>query len=761
MNTYPLPSNQSGELWLSPKQSVELGGVPISLHEGTPFTVGGWFRIPEPEGISCVRQGEQFRLEIGDGRIEATVGTCKVTSLTKPMSRIQGDVEGRVGDLKSELKNEASQDADVAARLNVLTDAISTGGEFTARLNALKQAISSDAITVDLVRGGWYHIAVVSSSPASGQAKLQLYLDGLLIDSTLTPVAQVSGGTPQDLSIEGGPTVLAVRRLSLFSKALDWDEVQQTRYQRPEPQPHLEGAWDFAVVPAADESGHSRPITYKGGAEQKIATPGLKIGGIGCARGNLGTADLGQTPFTIQTWVRFMANPAAKSWVVCVGDSGAPQVGLTVDQAAVATNGASNISVAVGGQSFGLNLNLDLTVWTNLAVTFDPASGLGALYVDGKLAVQTGSPMMIGGSVSSQVSIGAAADGTGGFHGMIQNVVVWPRVLTAAEVEENLYPISVGQDEMPLAAFDFSLAPATELIRGEPLSLVPTAKIDTYLMSVPQALGTKAKEVEQKRVSLRAKRQAAEAQALAGFKMRDEPLPAVTALQPEAIKQIVEEIAGGLKLGKGVTGVQRQQIDEVVDSVLARVSTGGLPTFGEFITQRFGDEYVTFFRDARGGVTPLVKQKAAPPKPGLPVSDCTMWVIDMGATLLFGLLSVLNVPVGPAVVYKAINRLFASSKVLTAIARVLVSTITTSTCVALFKSVYDADYLTTFVKDIFSEVRWWDFAWMVASLILELIGLFVPGATLTLVLAKLTVLVVQLGVSISRRPSGCPLSILP
>jgi hypothetical protein len=177
------------------------------------------------------------------------------------------------------------------------------------------------------------------------------------------------------------------------------------------------------------------------------------------------------------------------------------------------------------------------------------------------------------------------------------------------------------------------------------------------------------------------------------------------------------------------------------------------------MTQRFGDDWVTFFQGADGVARPLAKQSASRPLGGIVIDPCTAWVIDMGATAIFGVLSCLNVPTTPSAVLNAIKRICGSSKVLRAFGNVLASKITSESCVALVKSLNDESYLNTFVKDIFSNLRWWDFAWMVAALVIELVGLFFPGATLTILLTKLALTVAQLAYVGAQRPKDCPNSL--
>jgi hypothetical protein len=60
------------------------------------------------------------------------------------------------------------------------------------------------------------------------------------------------------------------------------------------------------------------------------------------------------------------------------------------------------------------------------------------------------------------------------------------------------------------------------------------------------------------------------------------------------------------------------------------------------------------------------------------------------------------------------------------------------------------------VKAVLDSVSWWDFLWMVAQVIIELIGLLVPGLEEAIVLAKCILVVAQLIQVATECPPNCP-----
>jgi hypothetical protein len=676
-----LPANQSGELSLAVGQTVDLGTPPPQLTDQGPFTVTGWFRVPEVAGTAtAISEGSNFSVVFNNGVLVVTLGNGTVRS--------------------------------------------------SAALDA----------------GFWYHVGVVYNITDPGKSSLSLYIDGALISSTANPRTTGSVGPPPHLTLGGGNTVLGVRRVTLWSIALTEPQVLATRFAVPSSQPGLQGAWNFAIVPAQDGSGNNRPITYLGGAAQSVATPGLMLSGSGYASGSLGATDLNQTPFTIQTWVRFGAVPTANQWMICVG-SGQTQVGLLISPSTAPAAGNANITFKLGGHGLGKVVKLDTNGWTNIAATHDPATGAASLYINGTLALQSVTPIQIGGSVSSAVTLGAEAGGGSGFNGMIQTAAIWPSVLSAEDIQGNLYPIYPG-DDLPLEVFDFTIEPASQLIAGERLTLKGTTLMDVMLLPAADVAPQTQDDVEVKRKATRAKRSAAEARSLAGFKRG--PLPPVdtTRFTPAAVERVVSAFQTGLP---GVlTDEQRQQFHATLESVFAKAREGDLPLAGMFRTERIGADFVTFFHDRNGTPQAVMKSSAAE------LTPCAAWMIDMAATAIFGVLSLLDVPVTPGVVTKSLKKLFKNNKVYLAIATVLADEITTMSYVACVKALYDTNYLKTFVKDILSDLSWWDFLWMVSELIIELVALFFQAAELAILLGKLALTVAQLIQKATECPPNCP-----
>lgn len=152
---------------------------------------------------------------------------------------------------------------------------------------------------------------------------------------------------------------------------------------------------------------------------------------VDCGNGaslNFGTAD-----FSLSAWFNISSLPSAWKTVASKGDSGSNGYGIEISSG----NQYTCSIQATGGSNYHLSSTTPtLNVWHNIICVFDRDANL-YMYVDGILiANNTANILSNSGSVNigTNLMIGAHAAGTWHFNGIIDEVMVFNRSLSADEV---------------------------------------------------------------------------------------------------------------------------------------------------------------------------------------------------------------------------------------------------------------------------------------------------------------------------------------
>ncbi|HTI70665.1 MAG TPA: LamG-like jellyroll fold domain-containing protein, partial [Candidatus Limnocylindria bacterium] len=132
----------------------------------------------------------------------------------------------------------------------------------------------------------------------------------------------------------------------------------------------------------------------------------------------------GNTPHTIEAWVRIDSLPSGEAWILSLGNSGGGGHYWTVDSGGNAYFGAS------GGGS-AVTINLFPGIWQHLAVTFD-GSTLAA-YLNGSLFSSQSVVFDLKG-FTMPFTLGASPDNSGFFDGMVDEASIYNRALSASEI---------------------------------------------------------------------------------------------------------------------------------------------------------------------------------------------------------------------------------------------------------------------------------------------------------------------------------------
>lgn len=601
---------------------------------------------------------------------------------------------------------------------------------------------STLSLQTALPAGQFHQLCAVYSPPANGSAgTLQFFVDGAA-GGTATFSTAPSGSSSSPALIVGNTQYpVAVRRIWLTSSVLTPDQVVETRFGTTNTAPFpVQSTWDWGQVPAAI-IGALAPVPIDGAAPS-LTTPGLSTSGSAVASATLPPS----TSFpgvSLQGWFWFpsalpsgQANQAQS--LILVGPSPST-FGLKVTPS---SSGTWQLMASMGSGAFGKN-GLVLSGWHNIAATW-VAGGTGTLYLDGKQILGGGSGALPG-LAPSTVSIGNAQPSLQAFCGSIQNVAVWNVALTGEQIQAQMMPWFPTTDVDPVAFYDFTQSPPLDIVSGEPLSLLNGASVQALLWSASNAAPSPQMLVAK---PLRK-------QSLKGLRPRHPMKTEASLWTPEKEQELLQQLQG--YLSKAAADPRVKEVGPALVAQLkerfARGREGNPDLTGIVHTERQGEEWITFYYGVNGPEAILRRSTTS-----FKTDTCMNWVIDFVATALFGLLDIMGIPLSTGVATKALQKLLGKAKIWEAVGEVLESTLTADSIVALLKAIYDGGGMSAFVKAVLDDVSWYDFLWMVAQVTLELVGLLVPGLEEALVLAKCTLLVVQLGVLMDphHRPANCP-----
>lgn len=192
---------------------------------------------------------------------------------------------------------------------------------------------------------------------------------------------------------------------------------------------------------ANDKSGNGNHGTLMSGATMTANKSGSANGAVDVSSGYVEIADsasLDLQSFTLSVWFKMEAVPSAFNCLIGKDYSTAYAIGIDSGGSGdcPAPSGATRVMrVYVGNNVKYFDLSdFACDTWYQAAVTYDNSTGNVQLYVNGVL-VDTGS-IAAGSMASNSYPLGIGRDGHNGdkFSGIIDEVVVYNRVLSSDEI---------------------------------------------------------------------------------------------------------------------------------------------------------------------------------------------------------------------------------------------------------------------------------------------------------------------------------------
>lgn len=195
---------------------------------------------------------------------------------------------------------------------------------------------------------------------------------------------------------------------------------------------------------AADASGKAQPGTYLGGT-----APGQ----VGALRGDANTAvsldgsndavirnpisGVSGTALSVDLWLK----TPKTTW-----DAGIVSYATSSSPAEFQLRDPQALAVYVKGRRVNTGVALNDGLWHHLAVTWSSVGGALRVYKDGATAfsgsVRAGASLTAGGALvlgQDRDWVGAAVEAVHGFHGQLDDVALYPSVLTQARVQTHRY----------------------------------------------------------------------------------------------------------------------------------------------------------------------------------------------------------------------------------------------------------------------------------------------------------------------------------
>ncbi|WP_224367396.1 LamG domain-containing protein [Hyalangium versicolor] len=601
-------------------------------------------------------------------------------------------------------------------------------------------ALGNYRLTSSLSLSGYRFVqlgAVYTPPGASGAGKLQLFVNGDPADSVDVPVAPSGGNPSANLIVGNSQHPVAVRRLWLTSTALSDTEMIYTRFGTTGTAlTPVQSTWDWGQIPAVI-LGAPTPVPSNSSVSPSVTTPGLVMNGTGSASANLpqGTSF---TTGSLQGWFWFPTSSRGQEGksqtLCCVGSSGS-QIALSV---APTSNSQWTLQVTLG--STNISTTSTLSGWHNLAVTWNSGTS-GNLYLDGQHSSHHGTGTTSSVHASS-VFIGNTSGGGHAFTGVIQSVALWNTLLTAQDINVQMKPWFPITNVNPVGFYDFTQEHPIDVVSGATLTLQGNASVNDKLW----AASSVAPSLQMLMVTPKPE------QPLHGLRPQHPPKPNPALWTPQKEEALLKDLQDQLAKGATDPRVQAQGAALVakLKEQFARGRAGNPDLTGLVRTERQGEEWITFYYD-KEGPRAILRQSTAEV-----VSDpCTNWMIDFVATGLFGLLDIMGIPVSMGVGVKAIRKLLGKQAIWEAVTQVVEANISTNSILGLVGAINNGGGMTAFVDAVLDSISWWDFAWMVLEVTLELLALFVPAAW-AIVGVKCALLVVRLAMLESERPAGCP-----
>jgi Concanavalin A-like lectin/glucanases superfamily len=618
-----------------------------------------------------------------------------------------------------------------------------------------------------LTLSAWQYLLITFASNGNGGGTFTGYVDGALTGSA--SITSLTGGSLTATGFVLGNSVYAqCLGARLWNSALQPGSSNfLPPRQMPGPEAGLLMSVDFTQVPPIDRSGNNVSVGYVSDSEIVTLYPGLDLGELGYAVPD--PADgvnpgYGSDPFSIGAWV--YPTPSLLSdkamTVVANGDAMLPNAFLSY----LKFNAADNVytwSVQRGGV-VGTNISSTATLapntWHYVAVTYDGSTL--TLYVDGQASgsVASGS---IAAIATPAVQIGAAPNSSdsGGFshsfEGYLQAVGIWSTCLTAQQVQ-TFMTTEPDQTSGCVAYYDLRLAPAGNSLSGLPAALFNDARIsELAILSTPAPSSSDAPATSVSPMPARpvSKVMSSEPmdQAIANYSVS--PMPARPMSKVMSSEQMDQAIANYEEL---VTRFAPDHLRQHYRDLFRRnLYTGlslaekdGIPA-GAITFAREGESLV-FHHHTSVGRVECARFAAAT------LDDTTAWIVSVVATSFSLLMSVLGFGIVTARIVQFLARWAAGTlngATIQNLRLVFAQPVQAETVVKAVRSLYSAGILGSTIVNGLAGVSWWNWAFTVVTVGLQIVAIWVSGGLFLLwLLAQVLLNIAQLVYVIGQKPSG-------
>ena len=361
-----------------------------------------------------------------------------------------------------------------------------TGNRLRASLPGFP-SIYSNSVTTPLVAGSWTFVSFTFDG-----TNATLYIGGYAVGQ------QIIRGVPQ--SNNGGFRIGNnlqgdIQSVRIFNGARNSTQVLDDMFADHATivaEPNLQADYDFGVYPPADHSTHNRPISQKSGAITVATTPGVILRGTAYAKPlhdhDVNPGGGGSDAYSVQSWI--LADLSLPTQHIFANDDLASDSGMAL-YLSYDTDSQQFFVKSQRGTSDNANIltsvsTIPLDEWVNVATTYDGTTlrifinGLeDSSAAFGPLTVQAQSNLIIGASIEE-----GRPSGAHGIQGLIGNVAVWSKALSAAELQSYMSVYPERQSNLQ-GLYSFIQEPARNEVNGNPIGLTDGAFITHHVDKLP------------------------------------------------------------------------------------------------------------------------------------------------------------------------------------------------------------------------------------------------------------------------------------
>lgn len=580
--------------------------------------------------------------------------------------------------------------------------------------------------------GGWHFLGATYATTGAEAGELSLYIDGALVaQAILSRVGAPATANPLavggDIAVDVWCVCAYARALTPSDCACEWAPMQDAA--------STAASFCFMNPPAKDNGPGKYPIAFTGTAAEKVQTPGVSFAGAGYALpGSSDQIDPSTGSYTIQAWVYpELVGAGETQYVFAEGTADGANISLSLTGSA---DGRSVSLTAQRGTDSVSGGTLSAGAWQNVAVTFD-GNTLTLLLGGVVCGVRPSANITL---PSHQLVLGAAMTSTapvlaGSFQGAIQSVDLWSRALSEAELAT--YAATIPEEAAVLGVYVLG-SDSSNLVTSAAVGLYAGARPRELLLAPPTLDGPQQ-----------------ESQAPALDELSGEPSTSFRlTVDHEQLRSRTQSFLEDLRSSYRGPGAEEilTRVTGDLEAFHSRLAETGLMPEGAVMAKREGEELVIYRFTAIGAVEVH--------RMDVPTDACTAWRVELGVALFGGLLTIMSVPFPAGRLAVALRNWFTRfPNVGEAIGRTLEGELAMKKLTFALKIFYGAGGVGPMIWETFAKLRWWEFFFITAAIIIQLIEIIVPNPTsaafYAMILAKIALVIFQVGVAMADKPVGC------